>query len=352
MPLRVLLADESSTIKKVFQLTLQDYAVEVKSVNVGLDVKAVAQQFKPDIIFADILLQQKSGYDVSAEMKSDKDFLRTPVVLMWSGFMDIDEDKFLASRADAKLEKPFEVERLRSLINQLVPKTKSQNLSRFLTFPKHPDFEEPRSAPLPAAKNPRNPAPPVLAQELHLVDPNQQEKEADWDMEQFAEMDEYTPQNTEQFSSVNLSAKMPQRSAAPVASDADLLQDDPEDKSEWVQNQNDNFRLNIPVDDNANADEDEMLVDSLVVNNKILEEDHRRSAPQKTAAPDFENDLELEEPVAQAPMIPNLTEEQLIDIIKAQSKDIIEKVVWRVVPEIATQIIERELKRLLDSKLL
>src|SRR5690606_39272940 len=126
MALRVLLADESSTIKKVFQLALQDFGVEVQSVNVGLDVLAVGKRFKPDIVFADILLQKKDGYDVSAELKSDAELKDVPVVLMWSGFMELDEDKLQISQANAHLEKPFDVKTLRKLIHELVPKTRDQ----------------------------------------------------------------------------------------------------------------------------------------------------------------------------------------------------------------------------------
>src|SRR5690606_27290914 len=109
MALRVLLADESSTIKKVFQLALQDFAAELKPVNLGVDVLPVAQSFKPDIIFADVLLQKRNGYEVSAELKQDPALKSIPVVLMWSGFMELDEDKYQASMANAQLEKPFDV---------------------------------------------------------------------------------------------------------------------------------------------------------------------------------------------------------------------------------------------------
>ena len=98
MALRVLLADESSTIKKVFQLALQDFAVDVRPVNVGVDVVPVALNFKPDIIFADVLLQKKSGYDVCAEVKQHPTLKNVPVILMWSGFMELDEDKLEAIR--------------------------------------------------------------------------------------------------------------------------------------------------------------------------------------------------------------------------------------------------------------
>ncbi|MES3038879.1 MAG: response regulator [Bdellovibrionota bacterium] len=140
MALRVLLADESSTIKKVIQLALQDFAVEVKVVPNGLDVVEVARQIKPEIIFIDVLLTQKSGYDVSADLKANPETASIPTVLMWSGFMAIDENRFRTSKANERLEKPFETESLRRLVHKLVPRTTQSTLSSFLQFPKMPDF--------------------------------------------------------------------------------------------------------------------------------------------------------------------------------------------------------------------
>ena len=135
MALRVLLADESTTIKKVMQLALQDFAVEVKAVHVGVDVVAVARQFQPDIIFADVLLQKKNGYEVCTDLKQDPDLRSTPVVLMWSSFMDLDEALAANCGADRRLEKPFDIENLRQLLLELVPKTHTQRLAHFLKFP-------------------------------------------------------------------------------------------------------------------------------------------------------------------------------------------------------------------------
>lgn len=150
MALRVLLADESSTIKKVMQLALSDFAVEVKSVPVGLDVLAVTKTFNPDIIFADVLLTKRSGYEVCMDVKMDPSTSHVPVVLMWSGFMEIDEEKATSCKADRRLEKPFDADHLRSIVNDLVVKTKSNPVSSFLNFPEMPEFEETPSTPPPA----------------------------------------------------------------------------------------------------------------------------------------------------------------------------------------------------------
>ncbi|MBC7371068.1 MAG: response regulator [Bdellovibrionaceae bacterium] len=152
MALRVLLADESSTIKRVMQLALQDFAVEVKSVPVGLDVLPVAKTFKPDIVFADVLLTKRNGYEVCMDLKNDPETVNLPVVLMWSGFMEIDEAKI--ALATAKLEKPFDAETLRQLVLDLVPKTQNNPVSPYLQFPKMPEFTE---SPIKNEDSPRAP---------------------------------------------------------------------------------------------------------------------------------------------------------------------------------------------------
>jgi two-component system cell cycle response regulator len=316
MALRVLLADESSTIKKVFQLALQDYAVDVRPVNVGVDVHTVAQKFKPDIIFADVLLQKKNGYDVAAELKQDPSLQAIPIVLMWSGFMELDEDKLQASHADAKLEKPFDVAALRKLVAELVPRTKDQRLSQFLSFPKMPEIEEPKPA----------------------------------------QVEEAAPQADEDFQQV------------------------PIPKMKGTQ---DKFRVNLKPEelagddlpvafDSTNTGDVEDLLGGADDEEFAIRESTKKPTPGVTAkarsnvavpeiAPlDPSDELEVEMPVSQpaipspakasASAVPALTEAQLEKIIRAQSAEIIESVVWKVIPDLAAQIIERELNKLLKEK--
>ena len=79
-----------------------------------------------------------------------------------------------------------------------------------------------------------------------------------------------------------------------------------------------------------------------------------RAATPPLPSPDedeiFELDLQDEPAAPQAEAIPQFTEKQLEAIIRAQAKDVIEKVVWQIVPEIASRIIEREIERLLKER--
>ena len=119
--LKVLLADESSTINKVFDVALKNLGAEIKTVQHGIDVLEVAESFKPDIIFAEILLSKMNGYEVCSQIKQNSNLNKTPIVLMWSGFMDIDEDKFITCQADSKLEKPFSGDLLIKTIHKNLP---------------------------------------------------------------------------------------------------------------------------------------------------------------------------------------------------------------------------------------
>lgn len=122
MSLRILLADESSTIKKAFEIGLNSFGTEIKNVQHGIDVLEVAESFLPDIIFADVLISKMNGYEVCAQIKQHKKLNSIPVVLMWSGFMDIDEDKYFTCQADDKIEKPFSADQLMEVIQNLVQK--------------------------------------------------------------------------------------------------------------------------------------------------------------------------------------------------------------------------------------
>lgn len=367
MALKVLLADESSTIKKVFQLALQDFAVEVKSVNVGLDVVDVAESFQPDIIFADVLLQKRSGYDVSADIKGHPSLKDTPVVIMWSGFMELDSDKFQASAANGQLEKPFDVDGLRTVIRGLVSKTKTQSLADFLDFPDLPEFEEGQQKDAEDVNSLLN---------LPESGSKTPEESGAWDMESFDSIEDVTSNlptepaaavaaPDDDFTELNLTSPI-QRGTEPHKSRANEFLEDDEEDNDWVQKDISKYQVDADPDLNA---EDSVSVNYIVPDKDASQEPiPTETQPQQTPAtePDpheftaieeldlVEEDVELaiEEVPAETrpPEQYRLSEERFEEIIRAQSEEMLEKVVWKVVPDLASRIIERELDRLLKER--
>jgi len=331
MALRVLLADESSTIKKVFQLALQDFAVEVRPVNVGVDVITVSESFKPDIIFADVLLQKRNGYDVAADLKQNAGLQDIPIVLMWSGFMEFDEDKFQASNANAKLEKPFDVAALRKLVTELVPRTQGQRLSQFLTFPKMPDFAEKGAATSAAASVGADPgAPPAV--------PVSKSSQA------------------EDFQQVSI----PKMKGVDKQKDKYKLDLKPEEMDpNHIPVEYDERSLSVNTEDLFGSSEEDDTFQMRETHKAPVAKPPTAKPPPAPSVPEPPpltlTSIAAIPPAAPAPAaapaaVPKISEAELERIIRAQSAEVIEAVVWKVIPELAAQIIERELNKLLKER--
>lgn len=363
MALRVLLADNSETIKKVIQLTLQDYAAEVRSVNVGLDVVEVAKSYNPDVIFADILLQKRNGYDVCADLKASPELSKVPVVLMWSGFMDLDQAKAKQVRADATLEKPFDSNDLRELIQRLVPRLGSQLLSQFVEMPafRKEDVKlEPPSAealaaaiPTPAATTP----PPIATPPSSSP--------ADWNMESFddigdfqinepkSELPDFPASNDSQedFKQVpinEVSLKTPKQ-------EAKMSKDNPFELDVPDETDFDGVTVNIPVPEEVTGTDFLLKPEQIEALKKIASETPAAApAKQEKAAPKRELAKEPRQETPKTATVaatasPQLSEAQLEAVLRNHSQEIIEKIVWKLIPDMAERIIRDEIKRLLDE---
>lgn len=342
MALRVLLADESSTIKKVIQLALQDFAVQVKTVNVGVDALEVAKGFKPDIVLADVLLQKKSGYDVCLEIKKDPNLSKTPVILMWSGFLELDQQQFENSKADDKLEKPFTVETLRGLVTKYVPRLSGQQLTQFITLPSSVTqfkIEPERFDTSPAKPTGDSKAPQNAASAVTPIKPAAES--GAWSLDAFGDIDKHMADETmshvkldlvkdkdedaDDFAQISLTMEKRQSPTTNVSA--------ADHNDSWMSQDLSQFRI-----ETAEEDEDELPIE-FEPKEEFVSQRTSLSIPSKESTVS-----------AKSSTIPQLTAEQIENILRSQSKEIIEAVVWKVVPELAGQIIRQELDRLLREE--
>jgi two-component system cell cycle response regulator len=296
MSLRVLLADESSTIKKVMQLALQDFQVEVKAVPVGLDVLEVARVFKPDIVFADVLLSKRSGYEVSADLKSDPGLKNIPVVLMWSGFMEFDEAKAKSSHANQRLEKPFDTETLRSLVQSLVPRLKTNMISNFLSFPNMPEIEE---------KN--EPAHLSMPSDLPTL-----------------ELDE-----PEEFEQVPLPGKKP---SIPTQIPGSFNKEE----EPWSQKDLKEFKIDN-VDEYDDLKDASFALSSGVEEIKLSDLDVNPKPTSKVSPP------------ASLPHMTQISHERVEQIMREEIRAVLESIAWKILPDMAERVVREEIQKLMKD---
>jgi CheY-like chemotaxis protein len=114
---KLLLADDSITIQKVVELILAEEGFEIKSVNSGQEALDAIESFQPDIILADVDMPNMNGYQLSERIKTNEATKHFPVILLTGAFEPVDHELIQQVQADDFLVKPFESQDLISKIN-------------------------------------------------------------------------------------------------------------------------------------------------------------------------------------------------------------------------------------------
>ncbi len=319
MALRVLLADESQTIKKVIQLALQDFSVEVKPVHSGIDVIPIAKVFQPDIIFTDVLLAKKTGYDVCKDLKIDPDTSSIPVVLMWNSLMGIDEKKAIESKADRRLEKPFEVETLRQIVQELAPKTISNPISSFLNFAEIDNFKE----------NPQIPSIPST-EALELISEDDDFAQVPLNDMSYLSLDKNLSNNTDKKNDKHIeeTEDWTQKKIEVIPSPLEV-------KGIKIDGPKDNvFTLDEPDLKNAQINVTDNFEE--IIFNNDLEATGLPKAPSLSSPPGK----------IKPSSIDSLDQESLF---REEARTLIEKMCYHLIPEIAERVVREEIKKLLQD---
>lgn len=117
---RVLVIDDSKTIRKSAENLLSKEGYEVVTANDGFEALAKIAQTQPGIIFVDIMMPRLDGYQTCALIKNNDKFKTTPVVMLSSKDGLFDKAKGRIVGSDQYLTKPFSREELLGTINELV----------------------------------------------------------------------------------------------------------------------------------------------------------------------------------------------------------------------------------------
>ena len=121
MPHKLLLADDSVTIRRVIELTFADEDITVTTVGDGQEAVERIEADPPDIILADLGMPKRDGYEVAAFVKSRPKLSHIPVLLLTGAFEPVDQARAIAAGCDGVLAKPFEpqivINRVKELLN-------------------------------------------------------------------------------------------------------------------------------------------------------------------------------------------------------------------------------------------
>ncbi len=104
---KILLADDSATIRKVIELTFADEGIDVYSVADGDAAMKKFVEIEPDLVLADVNMPGMSGYQICEMIKQDESTCDIPVILLTGSFEPFDLAEASRVGCNSYFTKPF-----------------------------------------------------------------------------------------------------------------------------------------------------------------------------------------------------------------------------------------------------
>jgi len=116
--IKVMIIDDSNTIRKSAEIFLKPSGCEVLLAEDGFEAMSKIVDNQPDIIFIDIVMPRLDGYQACMLIKKNPIYQAIPVIMLSSKDGLFDKAKGRIAGADDYLTKPFAAEGLLSIIHK------------------------------------------------------------------------------------------------------------------------------------------------------------------------------------------------------------------------------------------
>ena len=116
--LRVMVIDDSKTIRRTAETLLKREGAEVVTATDGFEALAKIADQQPQIIFVDIMMPRLDGYQTCALIKQHPQLKTTPVIMLSSKDGVFDRARGRLAGSDRYLTKPFTKEGLVEAVTQ------------------------------------------------------------------------------------------------------------------------------------------------------------------------------------------------------------------------------------------
>jgi len=120
---KVLVIDDSNTIRRSAELFLRQAGYEVILAEDGFDALSKITDYEPQVIFVDIMMPRLDGYQTCALIKQNPRLKSTPVIMLSSKDGVFDRARGRLAGSDRYLTKPFTKEGLIEVVSDYVKRT-------------------------------------------------------------------------------------------------------------------------------------------------------------------------------------------------------------------------------------
>jgi len=104
---RVLVVDDEPFICRSLSFVLKKGQYEVLEARNGEEALEAIRTHRPDLVFLDVMMPKKSGFEVVEEVKADPDLQSIKIILLTAKGQDADRERGRDAGADDYMTKPF-----------------------------------------------------------------------------------------------------------------------------------------------------------------------------------------------------------------------------------------------------
>ena len=119
----VLIVDDEQHIRLLIEQTLEeleDEGVQLLTAADGEEALEVVEIHRPELVFLDVMMPKKNGFEVCAAIKHERGLAGTKVVLLTAKGQAVDREAGMAAGADRYVTKPFDPDELLAMARELL----------------------------------------------------------------------------------------------------------------------------------------------------------------------------------------------------------------------------------------
>jgi DNA-binding response OmpR family regulator len=104
---KILVVDDEPHVIRSLTFVLSKEGYDVASAADGEDALAKIRALRPSLVFLDVMMPKKNGYEVCREVKKDSVLGDTRIIMLTAKGQEADREQGLSAGADEFLTKPF-----------------------------------------------------------------------------------------------------------------------------------------------------------------------------------------------------------------------------------------------------
>jgi DNA-binding response OmpR family regulator len=117
---KILVVDDEPNVIRSLTFVLEKEGYAVSSATNGEGAMAKIQESKPNLMFLDVMMPKKNGYEVCQEVKGDSGLSDIHIIMLTAKGQQADREKGLNAGADEFMTKPFSLMAVVDKVNEIL----------------------------------------------------------------------------------------------------------------------------------------------------------------------------------------------------------------------------------------